>query len=96
VVKPLAELDPLAGREFSCQYEAALAGVGRSAYRPVRTKVSRVLVSRSWTRRTSPGRSLSNAAVLAGSAAGIAPPAAAESPGDAASCAGHRPLTSTA
>ena len=47
-------------------------------------------VSRSCTRSTSPGRSLSSAAVLAGRAAGIGQAA------DAGTCPGHFPVTSTA
>ena len=47
-------------------------------------------VSRSCTRRRSPGRSLSSAAVLAGRAAGIG------SAAGAGNCPGHFPVTSTA
>ncbi len=74
MVKPLAVAEPLAGTEFSFQYEAALADVCRSAYRPVSANVTDASESRSTTWRTSPGRSPSSAAALAGSAAGIAPP----------------------
>ena len=94
MVYPLAApdpfTDPLTGIESSCQYEAALAGDSRSVYRPVRMKVSRAPVAWSWTRSTSPGWSLSSAAALVDSAAGMAPPA------DAESGPGHFPATSSA